>query len=190
MTIPAPHPQPPEALEPCPFCRRPSSAVTQESPRTGIVRADRLVWRVVCAGCGVSTKYYPTLAEAVDSWNHRTPPAPGSAAAAEVVLGALLTRGKIRGDHAGRVDMQELEAIASAALAPFFPAAPGWTTVTDDPATWPPDGDQQAPTLMYGVLVSGVEVSPRLVDDPRHYRHVSWAGLRWHPWPSTPEARP
>lgn len=85
---------------------------------------------------------------------------------------------------------KELTECITSCLAPFFPAAPGWTTVSDDPATWPPDDDKPVLLICWGNVAGEYEA----MQPGRIARTNASCGAfhlrRWHPWPSTPEARP
>ena len=37
------------------------------------LRPNRNIFKVFCNGCGISTKHYSTLGQAIEAWNKRTP---------------------------------------------------------------------------------------------------------------------
>lgn len=105
-------------------------------------------------------------------------------AAAEAVVVHLLGKVSMSVD-AGRADGVER------ILLKHFPAAPGWQTVTDDPATWAP-----MRTQLVVVDFDGTMQPARFQgsgDEPfRPIGILAWLPLSsvLPPWPSTPEARP
>lgn len=239
MTTPAPHHQPPEALErallPCPFCGS-ASVVWSETFK-----------RVRCNGCFIGSpgpNPVPSSREAaIAAWNRRTPPAPApgsdedavaarirehgpcinhplcpicdalratapptsaasarAAAVVDLLLGTTGTSLRCFDDDERSTGVWRRDAMEpniARILAPFFPAAPGWTTVTDDPGTWPPVATRL--TTLYedfdgemnlGILRSPIGCGHLDCAVLREEAESGARGWKWMPWPSTPEARP